>query len=106
MADSLSVTRARLLAALGAVDGSMLRDEQRHAELAWRTVRWAMEQSGEEVRQAVAAAFEQPVRLPSGHPLPLGLEGHGLLPGSRIREALHRGIRMVVRPCARVLLAA
>ena len=36
---------------------TLLRDERRHALLAWRTIRWAIDQGGEPVRCAVAEVF-------------------------------------------------
>jgi rubrerythrin len=39
--------------------GKIVEDETRHAELAWRTVAWAIEQGGESVRRAVRAAFDE-----------------------------------------------
>jgi hypothetical protein len=35
----------------------VLRDEKRHAELAWRFARWAIEQGGAKVRTAVDGAI-------------------------------------------------
>jgi len=39
------------------------RDEQRHAELAFRFVRWAFERGGQEIAQRVAAAVSTPPAL-------------------------------------------
>jgi hypothetical protein len=39
--------------------GKIVQDETRHAELAWRTVAWAIDQGGDDVRRAVRAAFDQ-----------------------------------------------
>jgi len=38
--------------------GKIVEDETRHAELAWRTVAWAIDQGGDNVRRAVRAAFD------------------------------------------------
>jgi hypothetical protein len=56
-------------------------DEARHAELAWRTVAWALEAGGAPVREAVAAAF------------------------ARLQGSADSDVREVVLPCARALLA-
>ncbi len=68
--------------AVRAVLSRIIEDETRHAELAWQTVAWALRVGGPEVREAVAAAF---ARTDGSH---------------------DKGIRDVVRPCARALLAA
>lgn len=60
----------------------IIEDETRHAELAWRTVAWAVAVGGDEVREAVAAVFAPAAT--SGRP----------------------GVRDVVAPVARALLAA
>ena len=87
-------------------------DEARHAELAWRTVAWAVEVGGDEVRAAVEAAFEAAAaRLPSppqcDPSLPAAaLRAHGRLDGDAIRMACARAWDEVVLPCARGLLAS
>jgi hypothetical protein len=45
---------SRVRAALDKIE----KDETRHAELAWRTVAWAIEQGGDRVREAVRAALD------------------------------------------------
>jgi hypothetical protein len=87
-------------------------DEARHAELAWRTVAWAVETGGDEVRAAVEAAFEAATaRLPSpprcDPSLPAAaLRAHGRIDGDAIRLACARAWDEVVLPCARALLAS
>lgn len=85
-------------AAEHAVLGVVTRDEERHAALAWRFVRWAIQHGGEPVRAAVSAALSEAPALPEG-------EG-GLLPLPVARELVARGWRDVVRPAADALLAA
>jgi hypothetical protein len=84
-------------------------DESRHAELAWRTVAWAMERGGEEVRAAVAAVFAQAeLYLPAPSPSPEVpadvLAAHGRLAAAAIPAACVRTLNEVIRPCAEALL--
>jgi hypothetical protein len=83
-------------------------DEARHAELAWRTVAWALRTGGAEVRAAVTAVFaETSVPAPS---IEARLEAspllaHGRLSSADVQLTLERGLREVVLPGARALLA-
>lgn len=79
-------------------------DEARHAELAWKTVAWAVSVGGEAVRCAVAEAFERArmqaddIELPS-----IGdefLEKHGRRAPAILREAARRGWAEVIHPAA------
>jgi hypothetical protein len=84
-------------------------DESRHAELGWRTVAWAIERGGEEVRSAVEAVFAEADRyLPSPEALPevpaAALAAHGRLDPEEARVALLRALDEVIRPCAQALL--
>jgi hypothetical protein len=85
-------------------------DEARHAELAWRTVAWALSAGGDEVRRAVAQVFaeaEAGQNLPRLETCPdAGLEGCGVLADWRARDLVRRAVREVVLPCARALLAS
>jgi hypothetical protein len=64
-------------------------DEARHAELAYRTVAWAIREGGAEVHAAVASVFEEAARsVPAGG------------------AAAARALCDVVLPCARALLGA
>ncbi len=80
-------------------------DEARHAELAWRTVAWAMRTGGAPVRAAVAAVLS---RLDDDDRDPFPREGpldrHGRLDGQEQRRVAARAIVEVVRPAARALL--
>ena len=86
-------------------------DEARHAELAWRTVAWAMEQGGHAVRAAVGEVFANAARcLPIAPELGDGLTAreaaaHGRLDRASARGALVRALAEVVLPCAEALLA-
>jgi hypothetical protein len=89
-----------------AVLDEVIRDEARHAELAWRTLRWAVDRGGSAVKRAVARALDgfDPLSL-AGPPVELAVPAHGLLDGRSRREALLRGWREVVAPCLAGLLA-
>lgn len=83
-------------------------DESRHAELAWRTVAWALEVGGAEVRAAVERAFIEGARAVDVLPVePTGpaLADHGRLGAERTRVARITGLDAVVRPCWEALLA-
>jgi hypothetical protein len=113
-------TVAALLAseqARGAVDPaiqtaleSIAEDEARHAELAWRAVRWALAQGGARVRTAVTQAFDIALAraaellavAPSAQD---SLREHGRLTSGESAELEARALRDVVAPCARALLA-
>jgi hypothetical protein len=78
-----------------AVLEGIARDEAKHAALAWRALRWALDQGGEEVRLALVEVFSRAPSLPvSG----------GLLPPELARASVQRGWQEVVRPAALRLL--
>ncbi|WP_437640060.1 ferritin-like domain-containing protein [Sorangium sp. So ce854] len=89
-------------------------DEARHAELAWRSVAWAIRAGGERVRAAVAEVFAGLGRAAveergSGGERDgahgAGLAAHGRLGDAARAEAAARAITEIVRPAARMLLA-
>src|SRR5262249_51445943 len=83
-------------------------DEARHAELAWRTVAWALATGDDEVHTAGCDAFAhaaEALRWKEDRPQPELLE-HGRLDAPTLRDVLSRGLHEVVLPCARALLAA
>jgi len=91
----------------------MADDEARHAELAWRFVRWAWAQSaGAEVRRAIAAAFAQvqqgaPTRDPRSEILAaVGNSARlvaGRLPARDYAAACVGALAQIVGPCAQAL---
>jgi hypothetical protein len=87
-------------------------DEARHAELAWRTVAWAIEAGGDCVLVAVEAAFEAAVhRLPSPPRRDPSLSAdalraHGRIDGPAVRMLCAQALDDVVLPCARALIEA
>jgi hypothetical protein len=83
-------------------------DEARHAELAWRTVAWAIRVGGARVRAAVEEVFAGLGR--GGAQVIAGAEdarlaAHGRLGAAALGEAAARAIEDVVRPAARLLLS-
>jgi hypothetical protein len=103
----LYATDAAVVAALD----KTLEDEIRHAELAWRIVRWAIDVGGERVRRKVAQSFASfvppppPVRDLSGVDAEVFRE-HGRLTPDEARAVALRAIAEVVEPCSCALLAA
>lgn len=82
-------------------------DEARHAELAWRTVAWAIRTGGAPVRAAVAAVFaamvddEPATRNERENP---ALSAHGRLSPARLEALAIHARRHVIAPSARALL--
>jgi hypothetical protein len=80
-------------------------DEARHAELAWRTVAWAIAAGGERVREAVRAAFAEPVLIQVDPAETPAMAAHGRLGGAGMRAAIARALDEVIRPASQALLA-
>jgi hypothetical protein len=92
--------------AVVAVLDAVVSDESRHAELAWRTLRWALDRGGPELRRMLAAAFDGFTPVVPGVDDAVAAPAHGLLGSRARREAMVRGWREVVEPCLAALLAA
>ncbi len=85
--------------------GHIARDESRHAELAWATLKWAIETGGAEVRDAVAAELANAgMRVDTEEVVDAALIRHGLVPRVLLRQAVAEGIREVIAPAAAALL--
>jgi hypothetical protein len=90
----------------------MLEEETAHVELAWRVVGWCIARGGEPVRRAVAMAIRRgvaatratEVRTYDGVDLE-AWNAHGRVICEQARAVAEQGIREVIEPCARVLLA-
>lgn len=88
-------------------------EEAVHAELAWRTVAWALREGGDPVRRALVEASDQldasPIhfgRTPAkvgAHDRAL-LARHGLIDRPSSDALVRKGLADVVAPCARALL--
>lgn len=84
-------------------------DEARHAELAWRFVRWALDQNDDATVRAVSQAFREALAQPAplaGASDPLGpqLAEHGRIDETQRVRLWHEGLHEVVAPAARALL--
>lgn len=86
---------------------TIVADESKHAELAWETVRWALEIGGSDLRQEVMAWLDRPERFipqPKSFANPIeGVAAHGLIPGSIVRQYLLQGVNEVIVPSTRLL---
>lgn len=87
------------------------RDEARHAELAWRTLAWALDAGGEAVARAVANEVEHLLRdgvaltqVTTGAPDDV-LRAHGRIRPAEADAARRAAVYEVVLPCVRALLA-
>lgn len=87
-------------------------DEARHAEIAWRAVRWMVEAGGEPVRAAVAAVFEDVAARGVAPPeVTFGasedvLARHGRIRPEAVRAMVARAIEEVVLPVGRAVARA
>lgn len=90
--------------AVRAVLEIIVRDETRHAELAWATLRWAVEVGGEEVRLAVQAELARAsMRAADPGPVDAALEAHGMVDLATARRVAVEGVRELVRPASSAL---
>jgi hypothetical protein len=87
--------------------GRIAADETRHAELAWRTVAWAIARGGDAVRESVRLGFEGALApylayrsVGEGDDTREVLTDHGLLPHDRIRLIEKAVARDLVAPLA------
>jgi hypothetical protein len=91
--------------ALRATLRAIAEDELRHAELAWRFVRWAIARAPElaEVLHVEIAHALDEARRPEGEPRPGPFEEHGVLSEQTRRAVRDRALREIVAPVARAL---
>jgi hypothetical protein len=89
------------------------RDEARHAELAWRFMRWAVLRGGDAIRRVVAARVEAAIastlamEIVSYDGIDLDAwRAHGRLTCVESRAAAALAIEEVVRPCLEATLAS
>jgi hypothetical protein len=89
----------------------LLRDEVRHAELAWSFLHWALSIGDAGLRRSALDAFaraEQTAASVVVRPLRADVaswHAHGRLTCSEAKAAAARGIEMVIRPCVDAALA-
>jgi hypothetical protein len=88
----------------------VVKDEERHAELAWRFLAWALRQGGPPVAEAAQRAFdtatEELDRMPT---VDYGVNvdvwhAHGRVTCAEARALSRAGIHKVIAPCLRALL--
>jgi hypothetical protein len=104
VAEALAHADHTLDPALARVHRRIAEDEQRHAELAWRTLAWLLEGADQDTRAFAARCFEDALAVASCDP-PAG-EATPSLPGARALGAARRqAIREVISPCAAALCA-
>ncbi len=85
-------------------------DETRHAQLAWRTVAWAIASGGDAVRDLIEALIAQETRVHAHTGAREGAHDSELLEHGIVSDSLRRRLRQstmtaVIVPCARQLLA-
>jgi hypothetical protein len=92
--------------ALQRVHARIAADEQRHAELAWRTLAWLLDGADAGLRRHAARCFDDAVAAMSADPAApsLVLPEHGLLSAETIGQVRRRAIAEVILPCASALL--
>ena len=96
--------------AVSAVLARIADDEESHAELAWRTVAWALRAGGDEVARGIAAALEhlreEVAEVAAGTGTGTeALARYGVLGEGAQRAIRRRAIVEVVLPCGEALLA-
>jgi hypothetical protein len=79
-------------------------DEGRHAELAWRTVAWALKTGGEEVKDAVAKVFANAREHMIPAACDVALPSHGLLAAREQTRIQMQVLTEVIGPCGHALL--
>jgi len=83
---------------------SIVEDESRHAALAWRTVKWALEKGGYEVQQALKEAFSQAPGENYDGGASNELTGHGFLSSQDANAAARHTFDRIIKPAAALLL--
>ncbi len=110
-----TIGAAEALALAGLVQDPVLRevhariaeDEQRHAELAWKTLRFLLAGADEDTRRFARATFDRAIEAASADPSlrrSVVAEEVGLLSSKQIGALRRQALRDVVRPCADALL--
>jgi hypothetical protein len=97
--------------AVKAALASIAEDEARHAELAWRTIAWAMSEGGDEVARALAETFAgaramEPEVVETNGADREKLATHGWIPADEKRAIMRRAMTEIISPSARALLGS
>jgi hypothetical protein len=93
--------------ALRAAYARIAADEQRHAELAFRTLVWLLHGAGEETARFAARCIEEATAAAARDPEPAAFVApeRGVLAAAELGAIRRQALREVVRPCAAALLA-
>ena len=84
----------------------VIRDESRHAELAWKTLRWCIDVGGEDVRNRLHEIMMEEPSIGSTDFPEEALLKYGLCSRKHINKAIEQGMKRVVRPSFASLLSA
>ncbi|MAA78209.1 MAG: hypothetical protein CL916_03040 [Deltaproteobacteria bacterium] len=76
----------------------VIRDESRHAELAWKTLRWCIDVGGEDVRNRLREIMMEEPNIGSADFPEVPLLTLGLCSRKHVNKAIEQGMRRVVRP--------
>jgi len=82
----------------------VIRDESRHAELAWQTLRWCIEEGGEDVRTRLREIMMEDPKIGAMDFPETGIDNLGLCSRQKIEKAISQGMKRVVRPSFEALL--
>lgn len=110
--ETLGVAEALALAsltrdpALQRAHARIAADEQRHAELAWRTLAWLLQGADEATTRYAAQCFDEAVAAAQRDPAPRAraAKEHGLLSAPELGVIRRQALRDVIAPCAAALL--
>jgi hypothetical protein len=98
VAEALALAESAQDPALVPIHRRIAEDEQRHAELAWRTLAWLLDGAGEDDRRFARRCFDEAIAAAGGEPPP------GLLDARALAAVRRQALREVVAPCAEALL--
>ena len=110
--ETLGVAEALALACrvrdpvLARIHARIATDEQRHAELAWRSLAWLLASGDAELTRFAGRCFDQASAEMARDPGPRAdlLPEHGVLASAELGAIRRRALREVVAPCAAAVL--
>ena len=103
VAEAIELASAVADPAIARIHARIALDEQRHAELAWRTLAWLLDGADDETVRFTARCFEDGIAAASQEPPPRrnrAFPDHGVLAASTIGAIRRRALADVVAPCA------
>jgi hypothetical protein len=106
VAEALAVASLVRDPALQRVHARIAGDEQRHAELAWRTLAWLLQGADDATARFAARCFDEAVAAAQRDPAPRPrvAEEHGLLSARALGAIRRQALGDVIAPCAAALL--